>query len=135
PLVDADFFITDSVDASMIAVPVPGQADVKVSRPPHPSVFAVPTGYSQIAQGKGNGDALQLTTSALTEDCIVFLRAHKDHAQVAPIPSDLQLPPTAAILVRPDTMPGLSLQITPSTDGQSGELLVSGGQAGVFYHF
>jgi hypothetical protein len=103
--------------------------------PPCPAVWQEPAGYVILATGTGTDGTLRLAVGPLTEDCVVVLKAHKDHSAVAPVSSDLQLSQAVAILVRPDLVPGLTLQLTRSPDGQSGSLLVQGGQPGVLYHF
>jgi hypothetical protein len=133
PLLDADFVLTAASDGSTLSVPVSSTASVNIVQPQRPAVWQVQPGYALESSGAGTGDTLALTVGPVPEDSVVMIGAHKDHS-VVPLKSDVQLMQAAAVLARPDPVPGLSLQLVPSTDGTSGSVLISGGQPGVFYH-
>lgn len=134
-LLDADFLPTAGPTDAVITVPVPGSIDIKVQTPARPATWQVQPGYSLLATGKGTDGLLQLQLGPLSEDCALVVQAHKDHSATVQTQSDLQLNQAAVVLVRPDPVPALKLQLTKSADGQSGSVLVTGGQPGVFYHF
>lgn len=133
-LLDADFVPTAAASTAILTIPVPGAADVKVKNPPRPSTWQVQPSFTLLAQGQGTDGLLQLPLGPLTEDCVVVVQAHKDHSATVATQSDLQLVQAAAILVRPDPVPALKLQLATNPDGQSGNLTVTYGQPGVFYH-
>lgn len=133
-LTDADFVFDTPPDPSRIVIKVAGAPDVQVKRPGRPAAWQIPPGHVQRASGRGTDGTLRLSVGPIQEDSVLVVLAHKDHTTV-PIASDVQLKQSAALLVRPELVPGLTLQLVPNAGGQSGTLLVSGGQPGVFYRF
>ncbi|PTL78101.1 hypothetical protein [Vitiosangium sp. GDMCC 1.1324] len=138
---DADFDIDNLLgadDAITLHVPasldVP-EHDVRVRRPPRPVPWQVQSGYAQQGDSKqGNGGKLTLMVGQLHEDSVVVIQARKSHPSKMPLQSALQLAQAVVALSRPDPALGLGLTLSP-VDGTRGTLLVSGGQAGVFYTF
>lgn len=134
PLLDAEIRPTAPTDGSVAMwVPVPGTAGVYVLRPARSE--SAPAGFTQLVQAQGTGGALPLPLSPFTEDTVLVVQARKQHAAAVGLRSELQLVQAAVVLARPSPVPALTLSLTPSADGTSGSLLVTGGQPGVFYHF
>lgn len=134
-LLDGDFVPTAAASPAILTVPVPGAADVKIANPSRPASWQVQPNFRLLATAQGTDGLLQLPLGPLTEDCVVVVQAHKDHSATVAAQSDLQLVQAAAILVRPDPVPALKLQLAANPDGQSGNLTVTDGQPGVFYSF
>ncbi len=130
-LADTDF----AYGAPLAANLLPVGDDIQVPSPPWTiSALNVPPGFA--LQGDfqpGTGAALNLTIPAVAEDCLVIVEARKLHGS-ANTPSSVQLQQAALVLVQPDPNPKLALEATVNGTALSGAVLVSGGQAGVFYY-
>lgn len=134
-LYDADFPRTPSPDVPVLRVPVPGATEVYVRAPAVPATWQEPSHIAHVAQAVGtDGDRL-LSFQAMQEDSVVIVKAFKSHSAASNLTSTLQLVQSVAILLRPAAMPGLRAVLSRSADATSGQLLVSGGQPGVFYFF
>lgn len=102
--------------------------DVHVHQPPRPDPWTVQSGYVlQGAPATGNGGALVFSIGPFDRDTVLLICAHKVHTGGE---SALQLAQALVALPRPRPVPALSLVLSPD-----GQLSVSGGQPGVFYHF
>ncbi|XXT24935.1 hypothetical protein WME94_25715 [Sorangium sp. So ce429] len=119
------------------AIAVPGTSGVEVYTPRPPALWQAPAGSVQHGDAMpGNGGVLELGVGPLEDDSIVVVQARKTHtAAGAPFESAVQLEQAVVVLVRPEAVLALKLALSASADGNSGTLLVSGGQPGVFYHF
>jgi hypothetical protein len=138
-LLDVDFAGSDTSGAEAIAVPasldVP-EHTVLVRSPARISPWKVQNGFAPVGpamQGKGSAGPLEIPLGLFHDDSVFVVRAHKDHSAPKPGTSAVQLKEAAVALTRPDPAPDLAL--SPHEDNASGELLVTGGQPGVFYHF
>jgi len=104
------------------------QHDVLVHEPPRPDPWTVQDGYALIGQPTaGNGGNLVFSIGPFDRDTVFLIKARKTHVGGE---SALQLAHAIVALPRPKPAPTLSLVLSPS-----GQLSVSGGQRGVFYHF
>ena len=129
---DREFVHTHPPSAPVIRVRVPGKPDVQVSEPPRSELWRTPAGFHAAGEFQvGSGGNLRFTIRDLTDDSLVIVQARKEHQATSVVPSAVQLEQAAAILVRPNPGPGLTLQAlsTPGT------IQVSGGQPGVLYAF
>lgn len=144
-LSDADFLPAAPIDTGVVSAPVPGAPDVLVASPPRPANWKAQPEYVLLGSVRGNDDKVELSLGPMQEDCVVVVKAEKDHSGVMkaePNPSSrvqtesqLQLTQAALILVRPDPLPALTLQLLPGADGCAARLLVHGGKPGVLYRF
>ena len=131
-LLDVDFV----PGPNLATIPIPGAPDVAVYVPPPPSPWKAPAGFAQHgAPLPGDGGVLQFPVGPVQDDSIVVVQAHKIHTIGAPLESTVPLAQAALVLVRPEPLPPLVLQVSANADGASATLLASGGQPGVFYHF
>lgn len=129
---DQEFVHTAPPSVPVIRVRVPGKPDVQVSEPPRSEIWRTPDGFQAVGEFQaGSGGDLRFTIRNLTDDSLVIVQARKEHQATSVVPSAVQLEQAAAILVRPNPAPGLTLQAlsTPGT------IQVSGGQPGVLYAF
>ncbi len=148
PLRDDDF-VGAPASPEDIIVHIPpslgvARPDVLVRAPHRPGPWTPPDGYQQIGgPTAGNGGNLTLTLAALHEDSVIVIQAHKLHVTTGlaatgkekkGASSALQLEQAAVVLLRPKVVP-LKLTLSCKAGAESGTLLVSGGQRGVFYHF
>jgi len=135
-LLDADFEVSPppaDAPALLPTINVPASLDViahevLVHAPPRPDPWTVQNEY--VLQGQptaGNGSALTFSVGPLDRDSVFVIKAGKNHQGGE---SALQLRQVLVALPRPKLVPGLALVLSPS-----GQLSVSGGQRGVFYHF
>lgn len=145
---DADFVHGDAGGTDIATVPVPGWPDVQVQKPPSTAADAwrtwpTPAGYAVLGDAPvpGTGKLLRLPIPSLTDDSLIIVQALKQHRVDAGNPasaiitSAVQLNQAVALLVRPDPARVLTLRV-PVIGAQIGDSLqVTGGQAGVFYHF
>lgn len=136
PLLDADFELAPPPPGGPALLPpitVPAsldvlQHDVLVHRPPGPDPWTVQDGYVLHGQPTaGNSSNLALSIGPCESDAVFVIKARKTHQGGQ---SALQLQHALVALPRPKPVPALSLVLSPS-----GQLSVSGGQRGVFYHF
>jgi hypothetical protein len=136
PLLDADFEIAPpppGVPALLPPITVPASLDVikhdvLVYQPPRPDPWTIQDGYVLHGQpAAGNGGNLATLIGSIDGDTIFVIKARKTHQGGE---SALQLAQALVALPRPKPVPALSLVLS-----QSGQLSVSGGQRGVFYHF
>jgi hypothetical protein len=144
-LADKDFKMDAGRDVVTISVPASLDAkanEVRVYIPRWSAVWEAQEGFSQKGEPKwGSEDPLPLSLGKLHEDSVIVVRARKDHGTVDPSnppgESAMQLKPVVALArpVPPDQPPGLTLEVTPSSDNARGAMLVRGGQRGVFYRF
>lgn len=136
PLLDADFELDPpppEAPALLPAIAVPSSQDVTahdvlVHEPPRPDPWTVQANY--VLQGlptAGNGTDLTFSIGPFISDTVFLIKARKTHQGGE---SALQLEQALVALPRPQPVPALSLQLS-----QTGQLSVSGGQRGVFYHF
>lgn len=135
PLLDGDFhldLLSPGGPALLPPITVPPSLDVighdvLVVAPPRPDPWTVQAGHTQRGlPAAGNGGDLTLSVGPLHDDTVLVIQARKTHQGGE---SALSLEQALAALPRPDPVPALSLVLS-----QSGELSVSGGQRGVFYH-
>ncbi len=119
----------------IVSVPVPGEPDVQVLRPPEGAPGdVVPTGFlPEGDEEAGTGGDVTVELAELVDDIVVVAVATKEH--VGGIPSSIQLRKAAVVLVRPDTERDMALTVVIRDDRLTGEMRVSGGQPGVRYHF
>lgn len=136
PLLDADFEIDPpppDAPALLPAIAVPPSLDVAahdvlVHEPPRPDPWAAQAGYAPQGQpAAGVGGDLAISIGPFEGDTVFVIKARKVHQGGE---SALQLQQAVAALPRPLPVPALSLELSPA-----GQLSVSGGQRGVFYHF
>lgn len=143
-LLDADFGLSATPDARWLQVSVPVSRDlaahtVFVREPPRPAPFAVQEGFAPQGDTKaGTGATLILDLGPIRQDGVAVIRAEKQHRDSASGQllgtSGVQLAQAAVILPRPDAVT-LSLMVSAAASGSGGAMLVTGGQAGVFYFF
>lgn len=135
-LLDADFELDPppiGAPALLPAIAVPPSLDVAahnvlVHEPSRPDPWATQADY--VLQGQptaGDGGELALSIGPFENDTVFLIKARKTHLGGE---SALQLQQVVAALPRPKPVPALSLELSPA-----GQLSVSGGQRGVFYHF
>lgn len=103
------------------------QHDVRVHQPPRPDPWAVQHDYVLQGQPAGNGGNLAFSIGPFDRDTVFVIQARKSHHGGE---SALQFEQALVALPRPEPVPALSLALSPG-----GQLAVSGGQLGVFYHF
>jgi hypothetical protein len=136
PLLDADFELAPPPPGGPALLPpitVPAsldvlQHDVLVHEPLRPDPWTVQDGYVLHGQPTaGTGGNLALSIGPFESDAVFVIKARKTHQGGH---SALQLQHARVALPRPKLMPALSLVLS-----QNGQLSVSGGQRGVFYHF
>lgn len=141
---DDDFVIDALPGADLIGIDVPATVELEipahkiwVKSPPRPLPFDEPGEYAQKGEMKpGSGGDLTLSLGPILEDSALVVRAHKDHFAPGSGSSDVQLMQAAVVLPRPHEAPALSLTVCSlNEDGASGSIVVTGGQAGVFYYF
>lgn len=128
-------FVPDA-GSSLTAITVPGTSGVEVYTPRPPALWQAPAGSAQHGdEMPGNGGVLELGVGPFQDDSIAVVQARKIHTAIgATLESAVQLEQAVVVLVRPEAVPALELALSASADGNSGTLLVSGGQPGVFYH-
>jgi hypothetical protein len=136
PLLDADFELAPAPPGAPALLPpitVPAstdavQHDVLVHEPPRPDPWTAQDRYVLYGQPTaGNAGNLALSIGHFEVDTVFVIKARKTHQGGE---SALQLQHALVALPRPKLVPALSLALSPS-----GQLSVSGGQRGVFYHF
>ena len=136
---DADFVFGTSAQPT-IDVPGDGQT-VRIQRPSKPPVWQDLAGFAPVGDAtRGSGDALDLAISAPgTDDAFLLVQASKRHQTgrlgtgSEELPSAVQLDRALALLVRPDPVQALRLEVTLAASATTGSVLASGGQPGVFY--
>jgi hypothetical protein len=143
PLTDHDFVRQPGQDG--IAVVVEGEETVQIRRPAPNDGSSLPGGFSELPDSSqdGTGGELRFALPSLAEDCLVVVQAHKEHVAqpgqgdqpARRVPSSIQLEQAAAILVRPNPAQGLRCRVWIEGKKTTGDLLVAGGEPGVFYYF
>ncbi len=131
-ILDRDFVHGSVAPEEVIEVNVAGKPAVQVRKPPHAEIWSTPDGFHAVGESQpGSGGEVRLPVPTLSDDTIVIVQARKEHQATSITPSAVQLEQTAAILVRPNPAPGLTLHAlsTPGT------VQAAGGQPGVFYAF
>ncbi len=132
---DTDFVRAPSSPGGLLSVEVPGGSPVYLTAPACPVPWQQPSRPCQVASAGGNGGTLSLPLPPLGEDSFVVIRAGKTHTAAKDLTSALQVTQSLALLCRPAPVANLHLQLTVGADGNSGSLLVTAGQPGVFYFF
>jgi hypothetical protein len=136
PLADGDFELDPPPPAAPALLPsitVPASQDVLAHRvlvhdPPRPDPWKVQDQYVLHEQPPADtGGVLAFSIGPFDRDTVFVIKARKVHQGGE---SALQLAQAVVALPRPKPVPALSLVLS-----QSGQLSVSGGQRGVFYHF
>ncbi len=131
-ILDRDFFHGSVAPEEVLKVNVAGKPDVQVRKPPHDEIWSTPDGFRTVGESQpGSGGEVRLPVPALTDDSLVIVQARKAHQATSVIPSAVQLEQAAAILVRPNPAPGLTLHALST----AGTVQAAGGQPGVFYAF
>jgi hypothetical protein len=131
---DSDFVFGTTGGLGLLGVDVAGEPRVHVQRPPQQELWENLAGFQPVgAPTPGNGGTLRLPVSALTQDSVILVRAHKEHQGRAKVPSMVQLQQAALLLTRPNPQPELKLGVEMAGAQTTGTLEVSGGQPGVFY--
>jgi len=142
---DADFVHGPAAGVEVVSVAVPGKPDAQVRKPPQSGAWDA-KGYASagyVSAGEavpGTGGELKFALKDLKEDCMIIVRAQKQHRPdlgdpSRTIPSAIRLDQAAVVLVRPDPARALTLRV-PVSGAQTGDSMqMSGGQPGVFYYF
>jgi hypothetical protein len=133
-------FVRDKTGLKVVKVAVAGKDEVQVRAPLLADIGPAPEGYEAVedAPTAGNAAELRLESLPLGEDAIFIIQANKQH-RVGPkedaLRTSVWLAQAAVVLVRPDPARALELQL-PAAGAQIGSTMqVSGGQAGIYYHF
>lgn len=146
---DGDFPRVAAPGQDVLRVAVPASPDapareVAVRAPPRFDPWQTPPGFALLGVPTGGSGGDQgIEIGEIRDDVVLVIQARKEHfagglAGDLPVlsgASELSLERPLAALPRPEAVPGLTLTVTPDSGDQSGEMLVSGGQRGVFYHF
>lgn len=128
-------FVRASVPASVVVkVGVTGEPDVQVRVPPQEPVWRTPDGYVQVGEAKqGTGGEVTLTSAGLVDDTLFIFQAKKEHLVPQVMSSAAPVTQVAAVLVRPDPGPEVSVRKPSVASNTVGMVLVDGTQKGVFY--
>ncbi len=122
PIAAQAFVRSAATDADILTVPVPGKPAVRL-RPPNVSETWAPADAIEVeAYGP---EVLPVMVGPFTEDCWVVVQNQ----------ATAEFEHVAAILVRPNPAPPLSLTVLQAEGTSAGTHQVVGGQPGVFYHF
>jgi len=137
---DRDFVFGDAVGAPTIDVPGDDRT-VQLLRPSRAAVWQDLLGFAPVGDAtSGNGGTLDLAIGAPgTDDAFLLVQASKQHESgplgtgSEKIGSAVQLAGALALLVRPNPLQALHLDVVLANGTTTGSLQVSGGQPGVFY--
>lgn len=125
-------------DTEVLRVLLPNEPQVQVRRPLLPEPWALMATYEPISELRaGNGGELIINIDAVTEDYLFIVEARKSHqlTETKRLPSSAWLNEPVLQLVRPNPTPDLSFTVVMQDAATDGNLIVEGGQAGVFYFF
>lgn len=122
----------------LLAADVDGAPRVYVARPPSGELWQELAGFQRVgAPVAGTGGAVRLPLAGLRQDCVILVRAEKQHAARpgggAALSSAVQLAQAALVLVRPDPRPALAVAVVMDGGHTDGDLSLTGGQPGVYY--
>ena len=130
---DPDFVRAPSSPSGLLTVGSPAAA--RCTSRLLPSALAAAQPAVPVASSERQRRNVNLALPPLAEDSFVVIRAGKTHTAAKISTSALQVKQPLALLCRPAPVANLHLQLTVGADGNSGSLLVTAGQPGVFYFF
>jgi len=133
---DADWIRGSAADDGLVRVSVPDEEAVAIVRPPYQVLWQAPADFIPVTEATaGNDKRLNIRLPNLSEDTVLIVQASKTHTTTRAIESSVQMEQSRIVLVQPDADMLLHLQTVMQGDSTGGRLVVTNGEAGVFYFF
>lgn len=135
---DPEFVHDPAPDSQVLRVQLPDEPEVQLRRPLLPEPWQPIADFVPVSDYQaGNGGELKIPIGQFRDDSLIAVETRKVHrvSDQQSLASSVWLAQPAAVLVRPNPMPGLKLSVVMQGAVTDGRLWVADGQPGVFYYF